>query len=443
MRAALLAPLLLLAACVGPAEVRAAPWQRAFYRGDPARAAALLERRLAQGGPDAGVLRLELASALLADGRPEQAAPLLVEADATLETLDYRSAPLDTLAAWLFSATPRDWRASRWERLLVNLHALLAFLAAGDAESAAVEARRARVLLLQEDLPQDERYASAAVWALAGVALQHAGAPGEAADAFAAARALAGGDAARLAALDALERPPAPGEASLLLVVSNGKAPVRAQAIARLWVDHGLQRVQYPALVPRAGGWARCEAWLDGEALPAPVTLLDVSAQARERHADELPRLLAAAVLAAVPRVLLAGEVRDAARDDDRPDHATRNVVAELLGFLTGELLAEMLPADTRCWTLLPAELRVQRVPLAPGGHRVVLDLLDGPGEDRRVMWEVDVAPGDLAVLHAVTALEEGFAAPEPPGEADLTGTLAAVELDEVLARRRGGAGGD
>jgi len=438
VRAALLPLLLLAGACVGPAEVRAEAWQRAFYRGDPARAATLLERRVQAGGPDEDVLRLELAAALLADGRPGEAAPLLVQADQGLETLDYRTAPLDTLAAWLFALTPRDWRASRWERLLVNAHALLAFLAAGDAGSAAVEARRARVLLLQDDLPEDERYASVLVWALAGVALQHAGSPGEAADAFAAARRLAGGDPQRLAALDALARPPAPGEGSLLLVVANGKAPVRAQAIARLWVDHGLQRVQYPALVPRAGGYARCEAWLDGDALPPPVTLLDVAAQAQRRHADELPRLLAAAVLAAVPRVLLAGEVRDAARDDDRPDDATRNVVAELLGFLTGELLAEMLPADTRCWTLLPAEFRVQRVPLAPGTHQVLLDLLDGPGEDRRVAFQVDVAPGGLAVLHAVTATEEGFVAPEPPGEADLTGTLAAGELDAVLARVRG-----
>jgi hypothetical protein len=438
VRAALLLPLL-LAACSGPAEMRNEAWQRAFYRGDPARAAAQLQRRLDAGGPDADVLRLELGAALLADGRPADAAPLFVEADGRLETLDYRSAPLETLAAFAFSVTPQRYRATRWERLLVNAHALLAFLAAGDAEEAAVEARRARVLLLQDDLPQDERYASVLVWALCGVALQAAGSPGEAADAFRSARALADGDPARLSALDALQRPAAPGEGAILLVVSNGKAPVRAQAIARLWVDHGLQRVQFPALVPRPGGYARMDVWLDGDEAPPPVTLLDVGGQSVARHADELPRLLAAALLAAVPRVLAAGAVRDAVHDDDRPDDSTRNILAELLGFLTGEALAELLPADTRCWTLLPAEFRVQRLLVPAGEHRVVLDLLDGVGEPRRVMWEVTLAEGEMAVVHAVTALEEGYAKVQPPGEADLTGTLAAGEALELFEAATGG----
>jgi len=436
VRAALLLPLLLsplLAACAGPAEVRNEPWQRAFYRGDPARAAAILQRRLDAGGPDEDVLRLELACALLADGRPAEAAPLLVAADQRLETLDYRSAPLETLAAFTFSLTPQRYRATRWERLLVNAHALLAFLAAGETEEAAVEARRARVLLLQQDLPEDERYASVLVWALAGVALQQAGSPGEAADAFRAARELAAGDPARLSVLDALQRPAGPGAGAVLLVVSNGKSPVRAQAIVRLWVDDGLQRVQYPALVPRAGGFARMQLWLDGDEAPPPVTLLDVAGQSARRHADELPRLLASALLAATPRALAAGALRDAARDDDRPDHSTRNILADLLGFLGGELLAEALPADTRCWTLLPAEFRVQRLSVPAGTSRLVLDLLDGAGEPRRVMWELTLAEGELAVVHVVTAPEEGFEPVRPPGEADLTGTLAAGRALELF----------
>lgn|GEM_PF-1614183 len=443
MRAALLG-LLLAAACQVPADVRAEPYQRAFYRGQVSRAVSLLEHRLqrARGGPDEDVLRLDLASALAADGRHAQAAALLVEADERLETLDYSSAPLETLAAFVFSREPVRYRASRFERLLANTGALLAFLAAGATEDAAVEARRARVLLLQSDVPADERAASVLVWALAGVALERSGAAGEAADAFRSARALAEGDDVALAAVDALARRPGAGEGSLLVVVENGRAPVRVQAIVRLWVDHALRRVQLPVLVARPGGYARIEVELDGAPAGVPASLLDVASQASRRYDDELPRLLAAAVLAAFPRALLTDEARDRMLDEDEPDDSTRNILAELLAFLGGELLAEAFPADTRCWTLLPAEVRVLRLPLPAGSHHVAVTLQDSllGAPARRVEWEVELAEGELAVLDCVTAVEEGFSAAVAPGEKDLTGTLAGDRALELLGEAGGGA---
>lgn len=436
MRAALLG-LLLAAGCHAPAEVRAEPYQRAFYRGRVERAVSLLEARLhrSRGGPDEDVVRLDLAAALAAADRHAEAASLLVAADERLETLDYTDAPLETLAALVFAREPTRYRASRFERLLVNARALLAFLAAAEWDEAAVEARRARVLLLQQDLPEDERCASVLVWGLAGVALQQAGARGEAADAFRSARALARDDAGVLAALDTLAAGPAPGEGAVLVVVQNGRAPVRAQAIVRLWVGHALRRVQLPALVPRAGGYARIEVELDGAPAGVPASLLDVASQASRRYADELPRLLAAAVLAAWPRALLSDELRDRLRDDDRPDDSTRNILADLAGFFGGELLAEALPADTRCWTLLPAEYRVLKLPLPAGSHRVAVTLRDSAlgAPPRRVEWQVDLSAGKLAVIDCVTALEEGFSAAEAPGEQDLTGTLAGGRALELL----------
>jgi len=437
MRAALLG-LFLTAGCWAPANVRAGPYQRAFYRGHPDRAADVLQHRLDTEGssPDRDVLRLELASALVAAGRDADAAALLVDADDELETLDYTRAPLDTLAEWVFALEPKPYRATRFERLLVNAQALLAFLVAGDVQEAAVEARRARVLLLQSGLPDDERYASVLIWALAGVALQHAGAQGEAADAFRSARELARDDPARLSALDALQSLPAAGEGSLLVVVQNGRIPVRAQAIARLWVDHALRRVQFPALVARPGGYARIEVEVDDALAGVPVPLLDAGSQALRRYDDELPRLLAAALVAAVPRAFAQDAVSRAIRHDDDHHHdTTRDVLADLAGFLTGELLAEALPADTRCWTLLPAEFRVLRVPLAPGAHRVAVTLQDSAlgAPPRRVEWQVDLSEGQLAVIDCVTAVEEGWAAVPVPGEQDLTHTLAGQQALDLL----------
>ena len=96
MRAALLG-LFLTAGCYAPANVRVEPYQRAFYRGHPDRAARHARSAgwtTRAAGPDEDVLRLELASALVAAGRDADAAALLVEADDELETLDYSSVPL-------------------------------------------------------------------------------------------------------------------------------------------------------------------------------------------------------------------------------------------------------------------------------------------------------------------------------------------------------------
>jgi len=59
---------------------------------------------------------------------------------------------------------------------------------------------------------------------------------------------------------------------------------VRAQAIVRIWVEHALRRVQFPALVARPGGYARIEVEVDDVLAGVPVPLLDVGSQALRRY---------------------------------------------------------------------------------------------------------------------------------------------------------------
>lgn len=414
-----------LGGCRATWEQHVEPPQRAFYRGDVDASVRLLERQLAdaRGGADEDVLRLELAMSLQASGRYSEAAEQLVAADRSLEELDYTSTPIDELAYALF-ATPRNYyRAPRSERLLLNTQNMINYIGAGQWEEAAVEARRARTLMLQADLPENERYANRLAWALAGVALQQAGSDGEAADAF------------REAGETDLTRAPAEGEGSVLVLVQNGKAPVRVQAAYWLWVDGLYHRLQIPALVARPSGFARATVFVDGKLAGSPTTLLDIAGQAERRYAAEFPRLIAAAVLQAVPRALVADKLVDELSDEDQSDHAARNEVARLFGSLAIEWLSSALPSDTRCWTLLPREVRAMRLNLPAGKHVIEVEL-DGEavtGKSRRMKWTVDVVPGGLALVNVITATREGWRAlPDPPSE-NLTSQPAGVAALALL----------
>jgi hypothetical protein len=436
------APLVLAAAlavvlggCRSTWEQHLEPPQRAFYRGDLDSSTRLLTSQLADArrGADEDVLRLELAMALQAAGRYAEAAAHLVVVDRSLEALDYTSTPLDELAYALFAAPRNHYRAPRPEKLLLNTQNMINYLGAGQWEDAAVEARRARILMLQADLPEEERYSNRLAWALAGVALQQSGSDGEAADAF------------REAGATDLSSAPGEGEGSVLVLVQNGKAPVRIQAAYWLWVDGLYHRLQIPALVSRPSGFARASVSVDGKAAGNPATLLDIGGQAEHRYADEFPRLVAAAALQAVPRALVADRVADELEDEDKPDHHARNEIARLFGSLAVEWLASSLPSDTRSWSLLPREVRAMRLNLPAGTHEIEV-ALEGEaltGKNRTMTWTVEVTPGGLALVNAVTATREGWKEMPDPRTENLSsqpaGIAALALLESVLADRDNG----
>jgi hypothetical protein len=434
-RAPLALSAVLLAALVGcsaPWTQRVEPPQRAFYRGDTEASVRLLTAQLADAdrGADEDVLRLELAMALQATGRYREAAEQLIAADRSLEELDYTSTPLDELAYALFAAPRNHYRAPRSEKLLLNTENMINYLGAGDWEEAAVEARRARVLMLQADLPEEQRYSNRLAWALAGLALQQAGRDGEATDAF------------RESGSTTLEQRPALGEGSVLVIVQNGKAPVRVQAVYWLWVEGLYHRLQIPALVSRPSGFSRVSVTVDGKPAGTPAALLDIGGQAEHRYDAEFPRLIAAAALQAVPRALAADKLADELGDKDKPSHATRNQVARLFGALAVDWMASALPSDTRSWTLLPREVRALRLNL-PAGRHVIEVLLDGDvvtGASRTVEWTVDVKAGGLELVNVITSTREGWNAVPDPRSRNLSGQPAGITalalLESVLASR-------
>ena len=410
--------------CAASYHERLAGAHRLYYDGDPLGAAErladlIVERR---GEADADLLRLERASALAAAGRHAEAARAMADVDSRLEVLDYTDTPVTALSDLIFSTTLEPYRATRPEKVLINTLNMLNFVAAGDVESAAVEARRARVLLTQADLDAEQRYENPLTWTLAGWVLRYAGQEAEAVEAFAAA---------------GTEAPPPlaePGAGTLLIAVHVGRGPVRVEEFLTLHVSGRPRRLQWPALASRRGGVSNVVPRVSVfDAVPAPVRL-DVEAQARHAYAFGLDRLLAAA---AVQSLLRTGAADAASNDLRGDDHEDR--FAEFIAWLAEWGLSELTPPDTRAWTLLPRVVELYAVSVPAGRHEV---LLTGVGSRPGFARVVDVSAGELELVAFTTAVGEGYrstATRRESGASTSTGLAALRAAESALALRHGG----
>lgn len=385
-----------------------------------------LEESLAEGGTDAGVLRLELAMACQAAGRYAEAVEHLKLADAQLEVLDYTDDPLDTIAEFVFAPEAREYHASPPERVMVNTQNMLNQMLAGDLQGAEVEARRLINLLVRTDLDPDALYANRFAWGLAGLVLLAAGDPAPANDALARAEGTG---------LEVPNRVPPDLEGptgTLLVVAQTGRVPVRREAIYVFPVGGRTVRVNLPSLVRRPPAYHTVTLSVDGERVGQLPVVYDLGDHARKRYDDEMPRLLAAAISQALPRAVASEAIGAAAElaakgaavaaeakaeDEGASDLAVElagalaSITIELVGALVASiadwLFAEAQRSDTRCWSLLPEHLCAMRLDLPPGPHRVRL-WLSGRAPSRELVYEVDVPERGLAVINAITSTEGG-----------------------------------
>lgn len=129
--------------------------QSSVIRGDTSGALRILNRKLgvrdivevpSKIKGDDGLLLLERASLLQAQGNYRLAARDMVLADQVMEFLDIGSGTLDELGKALYSGDAGRYRAPAYERLLLNTLNMINFLAIQDLEGARVEARRFTVM---------------------------------------------------------------------------------------------------------------------------------------------------------------------------------------------------------------------------------------------------------------------------------------------------------
>jgi hypothetical protein len=353
----------------------------------------------------------------------------LSAAEQELELLDLSRDPVGEIGRYLYSDSARPYRTPPTERLALNPVNMLNYLAVGDLDGAAVEARRFQVM--REYLASREiaAHVPARLGAyLAGFVFERRGegdralryyeealAEGHLASLDAPVRRLARVYPYRGPHLDALlasagdGAPSSRPEGELLVVLSVGrvphKVPARIPAGVAVglagtavsgnvdWLKYGAGKViVYPELVPTPSVLGSPTVRVDGRDV-AVEELVDLGSAIREEYEAMKPQILAAALSRLAARAAVAEGVRAAGSQETQ-------LLGDLLSIFTEFLLVALDRPDTRSWTMLPATVLVARVPLAPGAHDVEVSFGGGLGA-RRV--PVDVAPGGQATVVVVT----------------------------------------
>jgi hypothetical protein len=435
------------AGCVGYAEsTRAA--RGAYYAGDYPRAEQLLSELLAGEGreKDGPLLLLERAMVHLAAGRYEAAARDLLAADEQLEVMDFTSDP-EQIGRYLFSEDSGLYRGPPHEKILIPTLNSIALAALGDLPRAKTAANAAYSQVVRfEELRPDLRFPSPLALILVGIAAELDGDTQRAFSAFRQAyelrpirslepvlgRLLAenarsfGGHWVR----DYQQRPaawqePPPvaeDQGELIVVVLNGKAPVREASELRMTQQQRAEfvamsmtslatenpevdmveaqaRFEQQSLLPMAVLQPRPSRY-SGGAVEVPgqgsfelENVLPVGEQVADWYRANEGTMLAAALSRLAVKVAARVGTYLATKKQTGDE-----LMAWIASSLAGAALDAVDTPDTRCWALLPDEVLFQRRTVPAGTVALTLRLA-GSGGDWSVTRTVEVAPGGLAFV--------------------------------------------
>ncbi|MGH7790198.1 MAG: hypothetical protein ACRERC_25245, partial [Candidatus Binatia bacterium] len=320
-----------------------------------------------------------------------------------LELLDMKTDPVAALGSYLYSDSVKTYRTPPTERLALNPVNLLNYLAAGDLDGAAVEARRFQVMreyLTSLDITADGPATLGAY--LAGFVFERRGEGDRALRYYE--EALAAGPVPSLDApisrlariypyrgphLSAVlaQQPSAKGQkvdaippAELLIVLSVGRVPHKvperipvgaAVGIAGAllsnnidWLKYGAGKVVvYPQLVATPSGLGPAAVTVDGQGV-AVEALTDLGASIRQEYEDAKPKIIAAALVRMAARAAVAEGVRAGGKQQS-------SALGDVLSILVETTMVALDRPDTRSWTMLPDHVLVARLPVAPGTHTV------------------------------------------------------------------------
>jgi len=378
---------------------------------------------------------LERGIVLQSLGRYEESRRDLSAAEQEIELLDLRRNGVDALAKYLYSDAGGKYKAPPSERLALNAINLLNYLAAGDFDGAAIEARRfqaAREFLATQGV---EAKGPASLGAyLAGCVFEKLGEGDRALRYYEEALAssgplvslrepvhrLAPANAYRGPALQKLlseGTPPVPqatpqnvprnkqmGE--ILVVTAVGRVPHKVPERMPIGAAVGmvgtivtddlsvLERsvfkvLVFPALQPVGSQLSSIAVAVDGEASPLEL-ITDLGAAVTSEYEANKPAIIAAGVTRLLARAAIAEGARAAGNQGD-------NVIGLVAALATEAALVAADRPDTRSWTLLPGRILATRIRVAPGEHTV--DVAFGAAGAPPRQFQVNVAPGGLATV--------------------------------------------
>ncbi len=350
----------------------------------------------------------------------------LQAAEKEIELLDLRVAGVGALSKYLYSDSGGKYKAPPSERLALNAINLLNYLAKGDLDGAAVEARRFQV---QRDFLKSNGLSAPGPASLgsylAGCVFEKLGEGDRALRYYEEALEGAGPLAslrepvARLASYNPYRGPqlekllaqtgtlksPGPKMGEILVVTSVGRVPHKVPERMPIGAAVGLvgtiitddtdvlerslfKVLVFPALVPVASHLSSVHVAVDGQAVTLEL-VTDLGAAVTDEYEKNKPAIIAAGVTRLIARAALAEGARAAGNQGD-------NVIGIVAALATEAALVAADRPDTRSWTLLPGRILATRIPVPAGEHTV--DVGFGSAAAPR-QFHVVVTPGGLATV--------------------------------------------
>lgn len=353
-------------------------------------------------------------------GRWPDSARDLSAAEKEVELIEYTRDPVGSLAGYIYSDSAKPYAAMATERLALNPVNLQNYLARGDFDGAAVEARRFQTTreFMQTEKIGDHGVAPFGAY-LAGFVFEALGEGDRALRYYD--EALAAGPlaslrmpASRLAARFPyrgrnLERflagapaaPRDPGSGELLVVLNVGRVPHKVPermpvgvAIGYIgalatedirWLSRSAAKViVYPKLVDTPSRLGGASVRIGGTPLDLDP-LVDLGAAVRADYKDLEPKIIAAALTRLAARAAVAEGVRAAGNQSS-------SALGEVLALVVEGAAVVADRPDTRSWTMMPGRILVARATLPAGTHEVEVAFTGAPGANRRI--SVDIPAG-------------------------------------------------
>jgi hypothetical protein len=359
-----------------------------------------------------------------AAGRYDGSARDLSAAEQELELLDLKTDPIGALGAYLYSDSVKTYKTPPSERLALNAVNLLNYLARGDLDGAAVEARRFQVMREYLASEQIDAAAPASLGTyVAGFVFEQRGEGDRALRYY--------DEALELGSLDSLSAPiaklartnPYRGprlrealdhapeakdeegpQGEMLVVLSLGRVPHREPRRMPVGAAIGLagtlftgdldvlkysatKVIVYPELVDTPSTLGTASVRVDGRSVEVEQ-LTDFGSAIRAEYEDAKPKIVAAALTRLAARAAVAEGIRAGGKKES-------DLLGDLLSILFESALVALDRPDTRSWTMLPDRVLVARLPVSSGTHTVEVSFSGGGG--RTV--SVDVQNGGYAAV--------------------------------------------
>jgi uncharacterized protein len=370
---------------------------------------------------------LERAVLLQAQSEFALSARDLSNAETDLEMIDLGTDAAGKIGKYVYSDSSDDYTASPTERLAMSGLNMANYLALGDLDGAAVEARRytnMRDYLASIGLQEMGTFGSY----LAGFTFEHLGEGDRALRYYE--EALEGKridslkePVARLARTNPYRGPRInalldDGEeqshstggrpAELLIVFAFGRVPHKvperipigaAVGIAGTWITGNtaiLERsafkvVVYPELKNSQSQITEAKSKVGGK--PANIEFVSDLGRDIEREYEEIkPRIIGAAISRMIARAVAA----EGARMAGKQAGSAGGIIGLLAALITEGSLVALDRPDTRSWSFLPNRIAIARTPVRAGTHRVDVEI-GGAAESRSAT--LDIPDGGFGVV--------------------------------------------